>query len=301
MTTPRPHLRAVPAPGSRVVPLDHLATIVADGATVALGGTWLSSRPMAAVRQLIRGGRRDLRIVSLTGGLEVDVLVGAGVAREVAFCFVSLGPFGLAPRFGAAVAAGAIVTDEHSGHGLTVAIEAASRGLESMPFFGPIGTSLGSRYAEASSCSEETPVQLAAREVIDVAILHAEAATRDGHVLLAGTVGLDVVTARAAARVVVTTERLVDRLPSSGSRYLSPSNVDDVIVVPWGAHPLAHVPDYGLDWRSLLAYVEAAETADGFERWLRDDLAEDEAARTARLDARRQDLLRLTASAGAWT
>src|SRR5690606_27952510 len=102
----------------RLRPLSSVAEIVADGSTVAIGGTWLSARPMAAIRELVRAGRRRLTVVSLTGSLDVELLVGAGVVSRLVFCFVSLGPFGLAPRFRAAAEAGAIELDEHSGHGL---------------------------------------------------------------------------------------------------------------------------------------------------------------------------------------
>ncbi|MCZ7526502.1 MAG: hypothetical protein M5U14_09085 [Acidimicrobiia bacterium] len=272
--------------------------LVPDGTRVALGGTWLSSRPMAAVRELLRAGRRDLHVVALTGSLDVDLLVGAGAAEAVSFCFVSLGPFGLAPRFRAALETGAVRADEHSGHGLTVALEAASRGLDFMPFYGPVGTSLADRYPTVPSPVTGAPVQVAPAERPDVAVLHAEAATPDGHVLLAGALGVDVVTARAARTVVVTAERIVDRLPASGARYLAPAEVHHVVEAPWGAHPLAHVPEHGMDWRSLLAYADAATTPEGFAVWLAADLAGSEDARRAAIGPERRAALRASGRGG---
>jgi glutaconate CoA-transferase, subunit A len=297
-SVPRSPLRRPPPVGRRVGELAHVADLVPDGATVGVGGTWLSSRPMAAIRQLIRAGRRNLRVVSLTGSLDVDLLVGSGAAESVTFCFVSLGPFGLAPRFRAAAEAGAIAVDDHTGHGLTTALEAAARGLDFLPFHGPLGTSYAARYGTVVSPSTSRPVESAAALPLDVALLHAEAATPDGHCLLAGTVGVDLVTARAADRVIVTTERLVDRLPQSGARYLTASEVDLVIPAPWGAHPVAHVPDYGLDWRALLDYADAAVTDEGFDAWLSADLAEDESARRERISPERARLLRLAGGGG---
>lgn len=298
LDAPRPALRVPPSPGSRVVPLSALPDLVPDGTRVALGGTWLSSRPMAAVRELLRAGRRDLHVVALTGSLDVDLLVGAGAAEAVSFCFVSLGPFGLAPRFRAALETGAVRADEHSGHGLTVALEAASRGLDFMPFYGPVGTSLADRYPTVPSPVTGAPVQVAPAERPDVAVLHAEAATPDGHVLLAGALGVDVVTARAARTVVVTAERIVDRLPASGARYLAPAEVHHVVEAPWGAHPLAHVPEHGMDWRSLLAYADAATTPEGFAVWLAADLAGSEDARRAAIGPERRAALRASGRGG---
>ncbi len=299
-TAPTSHppgpLRPPPPVGDRVRPLDAIGELVPDGATVAIGGTWLSSRPMAAVRALLRAGRRDLTVVSLTGSLNVDLLVGAGAARRVVFCFVSLGPFGLAPRFRTAVESGAIEVTEHSGHGLTVALEAASRGVDFMPFHGPAGTSLADRYPTVPSPVTGAPVEVVAALAPDVAVLHAEAATPDGHTLLAASVGIDAVTARAAERVIVTAERIVDRLPASGTRYLSGAEVHTVVHAPLGAHPLAQVPDYGMDWRALLEYADAAATPDGFDRWLAGTLAGGEEGYRGRIDGDRR---RRLAAAGA--
>lgn len=257
-----------------------------------LGGTWLSSHPMAAVRQLIRAPRRNICALSLTGTLDVDLLIGSGVADRVIFCFVSLGPFGLAPRFRQALEDETVEAEEHTGHGLTVALEAASRGLDFMPFYGPIGTALADRYLTIPSPVTGRPVQVARALEPDAAIVHAAAATSDGHTLLAGTIGVDVIVARAARRTIVTAERIVDRLPRSGARYLSRAEVHHVIEAPWGAHPLAHIPDYGMDWRALPAYARTAATADGFADWLATDLGETEQARRTRMGHHRMRQLR---------
>ncbi len=289
----------MPEPGRRLRPLSIVGDLVADGATVAIGGTWTSARPMAAVRELVRAGRRQLTVVSLTGSLELDLLVGADVARRVVFCFASLGPFGLAPRFRAAAESGRIELDEHTGHGLTVALEAASRGLDFLPFHGPVGTALAARYPTVTSPVTGEPVEVSAALPVDVALLHAEAATPDGHVLLTRSVGLDVVTARAADRVVVTTERVVDRLPEpAGARYLSPAEVHAVVETPWGAHPLACAPHYGLDWRCLLDYSRRAATTDGFTDWLAEDVLVDESQRRDRIDDDRRRRLRSSGAGG---
>lgn len=261
-SAPRPSLRRPAPPGERLVPLAALAGLVPDGSTVGLGGAWLSSHPLAAVRELVQAGRRDLHVVSLTGSLDVDILVGAGAVRALSFCFVSLGPFGLAPCFRRVAESGAVELDEHTGHGLTTALEAAARRLPYLPFYGPVGTSLADRYPTRDG------VQVAKALRLDVAILHAEAATADGHVLLSGSGGVDLPLARAASIVIVTAERIVERLPASGTRYLPAQEVHHVVEAPWGAYPLASVPDYAFDWQVLLEYADAAATARGFEAWI---------------------------------
>jgi glutaconate CoA-transferase subunit A len=80
--------------------------LVKDGDLVALGGH-TENAPMALIRELIRQGRRDLGLISTpTGGLNVDLLIGAGAVARLHFAQVVLQEFGMAPHFRRAVEAG---------------------------------------------------------------------------------------------------------------------------------------------------------------------------------------------------
>jgi glutaconate CoA-transferase subunit A len=82
------------------------AALVRDGDLVALGGHTRHA-PMALIRELIRQGRRRLGLITVpTGGLNVDLAVGAGVADRLHFAQVGLEEYGMAPNFRDAVQAG---------------------------------------------------------------------------------------------------------------------------------------------------------------------------------------------------
>jgi glutaconate CoA-transferase subunit A len=86
--------------------LGAAAALVKDGDLVALGGHTRGA-PMALIRELIRQGRRRLGLITVpTGGLNVDLAVGAGVADRLHFAQVGLEEYGMAPNFRAAVQAG---------------------------------------------------------------------------------------------------------------------------------------------------------------------------------------------------
>ncbi len=86
--------------------LKDAAALVRDGDLVALGGHTRGA-PMALIRELIRQGRRDLGLVTVpTGGLNVDLAVGAGLVNRLHFAQVALEEFGMAPHFRRAVEAG---------------------------------------------------------------------------------------------------------------------------------------------------------------------------------------------------
>jgi glutaconate CoA-transferase subunit A len=86
--------------------LKEAAALIEDGDLVALGGHTRAA-PMALIRELIRQGRRGLGLATVpTGGLNVDLAVGAGIVERLHFAQVGLEEYGMAPHFRAAVQAG---------------------------------------------------------------------------------------------------------------------------------------------------------------------------------------------------
>ena len=84
--------------------LEETAELVPSGCTLALGGMTLYRRPMAFTRALLKryrqtGQPRDLTLLVFTGGLESDLLIGAGMVNRVRSCYIGLEVFGLAPMF----------------------------------------------------------------------------------------------------------------------------------------------------------------------------------------------------------
>ena len=73
--------------------LEQAAAQVKTGAQVVMSAN-LQRAPMAVLRQIVRQGTRNLRVVGVVGGeLNIDFLVGAGAASVVDTCSVTLGEF----------------------------------------------------------------------------------------------------------------------------------------------------------------------------------------------------------------
>src|SRR5580704_16071684 len=88
--------------------LDEAIAPIADGAMLAVPRE-SSGAAMAATRALIRRGVKRLHLVTLpTSTLQADLLIGAGSIDTLETSAVSLGEFGPAPRFTAAVLGGTI-------------------------------------------------------------------------------------------------------------------------------------------------------------------------------------------------
>src|SRR6266536_367547 len=83
--------------------LDEALALVTDGCVLAVPRETCGVA-MAATRALIRRGVKRLTLIALpTSSLQADLLIGAGCVETLETSAVSLGEFGPAPRFTAAI------------------------------------------------------------------------------------------------------------------------------------------------------------------------------------------------------
>lgn len=87
--------------------LSEAAAQVSDGCQIVMSAG-MERAPMAMLRELVRAGRRELRLVGVVGGaLNLDFMVGAGAAASIDTCSVTLGTFArTGPNFQRAVERG---------------------------------------------------------------------------------------------------------------------------------------------------------------------------------------------------
>jgi acyl CoA:acetate/3-ketoacid CoA transferase alpha subunit len=260
---------------NKVLELDALAELVKDGDSVALGGGWFCNHPMAAVRELIRARRRDLHAMTVVGSVDIDLLVGAGVLGHLTFSMVTLEVFGLAPNVRRGIEGGTLGFTELTGLGLLVGLEAQGRGMPFLPYRGPFGSDLPTRYPEIYStidCPFTGETLTAVRAIQpDVAIVHALRADAEGNAQWDGTSGPDVEMAKAAKRVIVTCEEVVPRAKIAENAHMTKLPgyyVDAVIEAPFGAHPTSHVPAYTTDPWQIMEYAGATSSPESYQDYL---------------------------------
>ncbi|MGH8968255.1 MAG: CoA transferase subunit A, partial [Actinomycetes bacterium] len=198
--------------------LESLLSHVESGTTLVLPADYGGS-PAEAVRQLIRRGVRDLRIVGgPPSGYVSDLLVGAGCVASLEMPGVILGDFGLAQRFRSAVARGTIGVKDTTCPAFHASIAAARQGLPFMPIRGLIGsdvlanrpdwTVVDNPFAPGDSDSAD-PIVLIPAFSPDVALFHARLADREGNVWLGKNFEVRGI-AQAAKKVLVTYENVYD-------------------------------------------------------------------------------------------
>ena len=93
----------------KVRTLKEAAACVASGARLVMSAN-MQRAPMALLREVVRRGTKDLRVIGVVGGdLNIDFLVGAGAVSVVDTCSVTLGEFArTGPNFARYVEAGRV-------------------------------------------------------------------------------------------------------------------------------------------------------------------------------------------------
>lgn len=263
---------------SKLLDLARAAELIPDGARFAPGGQAVYQRPMAMARELVRQGRRELTVVGVLNGPETDLLAGAGCIAVMETSYVGLEQFGLAPNFRRVVEQGGIRVEDFgemlaferfraAGEGATFVATQSLRGTDMVqtvtgaaPFTCPL---TGTEYLAVPPANP------------DVAVLHVAASDEYGNVvapraqLIPQT--FDLVVAKSAKRVVVTTEEVVSnsyvrRNPSS--TVLPSFRVDAVVHAPWGAYPSHSIGHYRLDEEYFREYLDASRSVEGFEEFV---------------------------------
>src|SRR5512132_547350 len=251
--------------------LDEALAVITDGCVLAVPRE-ASGAAMAATRALIRRGVRRLSLVALpTSSLQADLLIGAGCVETLETSAVSLGEFGPAPRFTAAVKAGAIRLKDATCPALHAAFQAAEKGVPFMPLRGLIGSDVLAQRKDwkviDNPFGSDDPIVLLPAIRPDVALFHAPLADREGNIWIGRDRELATM-AHAAAKTVVTVEKLYEGTlfddPTLAPGALGGFYLEAIAVAPQGAWPLGLADHYGADAAHLADYARMAASSEGF-------------------------------------
>lgn len=258
--------------------VDELAARIPDGATVAVPPDY-SGTAMALTRALIRRGARDLHLVAVpASGLQADMLVGAGCIGTLEVAAVTMGEFGLAPRFSAAVKAGTVKLKDATCPALHAAIQAAEKGVPFTPLRGILGADLIQHRDDwkvidnpFNDSDEADPIVLLPAIKPDVAIFHATLADRDGNVWIGQRREL-MTMAHASRQTLVTVEAITDdnllATDKTAAGTIPALYVTAVAEAKQGAWPVGFLDEYPVDEAHMAEYMQMARTEEGFAEYV---------------------------------
>lgn len=258
-----------------VRPLDEALAPITDGCTLLVPRE-TAGVAMEATRALVRRGVKHLDLVTLpTSSLQADMLIGAGCVDALETSAVSLGEFGAAPRFGAAVTSGAVRVKDTTCPAMYARLQATEKGVPFIPLRGLIGSDVLANRADwrviDNPFGNDDPIVLLPALKADVALFHAPMADAAGNVWIGRQRELANM-AHAAEKTVVTVEKMYDGNlladPVLAAGVLAGFYVEAVAVAPNGAWPLGLPDHYAADAAHLSEYARMAATPEGFAQYL---------------------------------
>jgi glutaconate CoA-transferase subunit A len=219
-----------------------VAGLVHDGDSVAMEG-FTHLIPFAAGHEVLRQGRVDLELIRMTPDILYDQMIGMGAARKLVFSYGGNPGVGSLHRFRDAVEHAwprPIELEEHSHAGMANRYAAGASHLPCAVMRGYTGTDLMHHTRVRPITCPFTGEELVAVPALrpDVSIVHAQEADRRGNVQLWGIPGVQKEAVLAAARSLVTVERIVDKLePRPGATIIPGWVIDAVAEAPGGSRP----------------------------------------------------------------
>ena len=256
---------------------EAIAAQIPDGCHLALPPEYAPCA-MEAVRGLVRRKAKNLKLLGVPQfGFQADLLIGAGCIAEVETAAVTLGEFGLAPRFTDAIKQGRIVMRDTTCPAIHAALQASEKGIPFMPLRGIIGSDILARRedwkVDKNPFADDDPIVLLPAVRPEACLFHAAKCDRNGNVWIGVRREL-MVMAHASAAAYVTVEEIVeDDLLSDPA--LAPGTIPALYVsaiaeAKKGAWPLGLPHRYEADREHLALYASMAATQEGFDSYLSD-------------------------------
>jgi glutaconate CoA-transferase subunit A len=188
---------------------------------------------------------------------------------------VSLGEFGAAPRFTAAMLAGRFRMLDATCPALHAAFQAAEKGVPFMPLRGIVGSDVLKYRPDwrviDNPFGSDDPIVLLPAIKPDVALIHAPMADRAGNVWIGRQRELATM-AHAADKTIVTVEKIVDgdllADPVLAAGVLPGFYVERIAVAQNGCWPLGLPDHYAADLGHIAEYAKLAATMEGFARYV---------------------------------
>ena len=258
-----------------------IADLLPNGSSVALGLQMEQMIPFAAGHEIIRQKKRDLRLIGPISDILFDQLIGAGCVKDVVAWWVGNVMMGSAYNFRHATEVenpGApgekLRVFNMTNYSIALALQAGAMGVPFLPTRTAMGSDIPKNnhfFYQIISPFEPKETLLAVRAVVpDVTIAHVQRADKHGNAHCWGNFGLLIEAVRAAKKVIVCAEEIVeeDVIASDPNRTVIPGFlVSAVVESKFGAHPSPVQGYYKRDDAFFQQYHAETKTQTEFNSW----------------------------------
>jgi len=229
--------------------------------------------PMSLVREVVRQGKKDLRVAG-QGVTELDLWLGAGLVKKLDITYIGLEVYGTSRALRRAVESGQVESVvEWSNGGITWRFKATAMGVPFIPVRAMIGSDTfkysAAKLVECPFTGQK--ICLLPALILDVGLIHVHRADRHGNAQIDGISGFAFEMSRACKRLIISAEEIVDtdEIRRYPDRTIIPYYlVDAVVHAPYGSHPGEMVYCYARDEAQLQEWVEASQAEEGTQAYL---------------------------------
>ncbi len=253
---------------------DAVANLISDGDYFAAGGFGSNRIPAAVLHEIVRQKKKNLGFAGHTSTHDMQILIaGKCIDRCDAAYVVGLEARGLSKNARKAFENGDIEATEWSNATLAWRYKAAAMGLSFLPARSILGTDTV-KYSAAM----EVPCPFTGKPYVavpalypDVAAIHVHCSDIYGNCQIKGISISDLDLARAAKKLILTTERIIhnDEIRREPHLTVIPYyEVDAVIEVPYGAYPSNMAYEYFTDEDHITEWLNTEKDEKAFQEFL---------------------------------
>ncbi len=258
----------------RMTVKEAVERFIHDGDYLATGGFGSVRVPTAVMHEIVRTRKRGLGFAGHCATHDFQILAAGHVMDRCDISYaVGLEMRGLSPNARRVIETGEVRTTEWSNAGLAWRYKAAAMGVAFLPARVMLGTDT-QRYSPAKTidCPYTGQPYLAIPALFpDVAVIHVHQADIYGNARIDGINIVDMDLARAARRLIITTERIVntEEFRADPARTSIPYFLTDAVcLVPYGSYPGEMPYEYTSDEDHFTAWMEAEKDPAALEAFL---------------------------------
>ncbi len=253
---------------------DAISKYVNNGDYLAMGGFGHVRVSMSAVYEMIRQRKNNLAMAGKTAVHDIEILVAGGCIKRVDRAYSGGHEVrGLSPAFRRAAENSEIELQEWSNASFQWRFRAAAMGIPFMPTRILMGTDTF-KYSAAKVVKDPfTGMKIALLPACypDTVFIHVHRCDVYGNCQIDGITIEDIDLSRAARKLVVTTEKIIENSEIRREPWRTSIPfyyVDAVCEVPFGSHPGNMPYEYYFDEEHIGMYLKMAKTPEGAKEYV---------------------------------
>ncbi|PKL38224.1 MAG: CoA transferase subunit A [Spirochaetae bacterium HGW-Spirochaetae-1] len=255
-------------------------TMLNDGDYLAMGGFGANRIPTAILHEICRQGKKNLAFAGHTSTHDMQILVAGDCIDRLDIAYIiGLEARGLSPNARKAVESGRIRLTEWTNAAMSWRLKAAAMGISFIPARNMLGTDTFTYSAAKEIECPFTGKKFTACPALypDLAAIHVHECDIYGNARIYGASVSDQDLAKAAKRVVLTTERIVPNEEIRRAPHLTFIPfwcVDAVVEVPYGSYPGNMPYEYFSDEEYLKRWLSLEKDPELFRMFFKKEVLE---------------------------